>query len=315
MTQASNDGDLPEGAARRVGTGPVGRPLAILALVSVALVLHVVLSAAQPTHAVATAGDPARLDRPLIRDSLVAAALALALIDVIVFVAWLRAGGWGRTRGAARRRAKRPRPPWWVELGLLVMAPVLLVAVLFLVAKNAPLLDNLRAALGLAAATGTAGDAADDGGIMWSSVALMLTPMLAALGFVGLRYRHRRVPVRGDRPSTMAWAGSTGGSGRAELGLDDLVAEADPRQAVLRAFRVFENHGASLDLDDAPSDTPREFAHRYAERTGDHRRPPALTALFERARFSRHTIARRDRDEAIDLTRRMVRPTDHRDEP
>jgi hypothetical protein len=83
--------------------------------------------------------------------------------------------------------------------------------------------------------------------------------------------------------------------------LDDLRAEKDPRRAVIRAFRRLEKTFAAHRVTREASETPREYVDRALDRLGvsvaSTRR---LTALYERAKFSRHAIDAAMKDDAIE---------------
>jgi hypothetical protein len=83
--------------------------------------------------------------------------------------------------------------------------------------------------------------------------------------------------------------------------LDDLRAEADPRKAVIAAYSRMERSLASFGLPRRPFEAPVEYLSRVLEelRSGS---PAArrLTHLFERAKFSQHTIDLGMKEEAID---------------
>jgi hypothetical protein len=83
--------------------------------------------------------------------------------------------------------------------------------------------------------------------------------------------------------------------------LDDLRAEADPRKAVIAAYSRMERSLASFGLPRRPFEAPVEYLGRVLEelRSGS---PAArrLTHLFERAKFSQHSIDAGMKEEAID---------------
>jgi hypothetical protein len=83
--------------------------------------------------------------------------------------------------------------------------------------------------------------------------------------------------------------------------LDDLRAEQDPRKAVIAAYSRMERSLATFGLPRRPFEAPGEYLTRVLEelRSGS---PAArrLTELFERAKFSQHTIDAAMKDEAID---------------
>ncbi|HEV8424740.1 MAG TPA: DUF4129 domain-containing protein [Actinomycetes bacterium] len=90
--------------------------------------------------------------------------------------------------------------------------------------------------------------------------------------------------------------------------LDDLEREPDPRRAVIAAWARMERGLAAVGFPRRAAEAPFEYAARvleaaWASPTSVHR----LTDLFERAKFSHHTIDRADRDAAIAALRAVRR--------
>lgn len=83
--------------------------------------------------------------------------------------------------------------------------------------------------------------------------------------------------------------------------LDDLRAEKDPRKAVIAAYSRMERSLASFGLPRRPFEAPVEYLSRVLEelRSGSSA-ARRLTHLFERAKFSQHSIDPAMKDEAID---------------
>jgi hypothetical protein len=82
--------------------------------------------------------------------------------------------------------------------------------------------------------------------------------------------------------------------------LDGLCADADPRRAIIGCYRSFERAAAGSRVERRPWDTPLEFMREVLSRLPLPR--PALgtlTGLFERARFSHHSLGPRERDLAL----------------
>ncbi|HXV03701.1 MAG TPA: DUF4129 domain-containing protein [Gaiellaceae bacterium] len=83
--------------------------------------------------------------------------------------------------------------------------------------------------------------------------------------------------------------------------LDDLRAEPDPRKAVIACYSKMERSLASYGLPRHPFEAPEEYLGRVLDelQSGS---PAArrLTRLFERAKFSEHSIDTSMKDEAID---------------
>jgi hypothetical protein len=82
--------------------------------------------------------------------------------------------------------------------------------------------------------------------------------------------------------------------------LDDLHRERDPRRAVIAAYARMERSLGSYGLPRRPAEAPLEYLGRVlAELTGSAGAARRLTALFERAKFSEHSIDGRMKEDAI----------------
>lgn len=83
--------------------------------------------------------------------------------------------------------------------------------------------------------------------------------------------------------------------------LDDLRAERDPRRAVIGAYARMERSLAAAGLPRGTSEAPEEYLERVLDEVAVSPRVAGrLTALFARARFSRHDVDPEMKDEAID---------------
>jgi hypothetical protein len=82
--------------------------------------------------------------------------------------------------------------------------------------------------------------------------------------------------------------------------LEDLRAERDPRRAVIAAYARMERILAAHGIPRRRFEAPNEYLARVLGELSAGRAAEQLTALFERARFSTHTIDRSMKDEAID---------------
>ena len=86
-----------------------------------------------------------------------------------------------------------------------------------------------------------------------------------------------------------------------ERTIADLRAEPDPRTAVIAAYAQMERALADVDLQRRPDEAPREYLGRVLPDVGAQTASVTrLTSLFERAKFSPHTIDAAMKDEAID---------------
>ena len=82
--------------------------------------------------------------------------------------------------------------------------------------------------------------------------------------------------------------------------LDDLVAEPDPRRAIVAAYARWEKLLAAHGLPRRASEAPLEYLTRVLDELQVSGGPAlALTDLFERAKFSPHVLGRSAKEEAI----------------
>jgi uncharacterized membrane protein len=121
---------------------------------------------------------------------------------------------------------------------------------------------------------------------------------LGALGAISLAVlvgrRARRREDSSDRDMAEALAAVL------DDALADLLAERDLRRATIAAYARMERLLAARDIGRRPSEAPFEYLSRVLlELDASAAAVFELTALFERAKFSRHTIDEGMRDEAI----------------
>jgi len=86
-----------------------------------------------------------------------------------------------------------------------------------------------------------------------------------------------------------------------EESLESLRQEPDPRRAIIRCYRRFEQVLARSGLARAPWKTPTEFLRQTLRRFALPAEPvTTLTSLFEVSRFSHHSIGAAERDVAVE---------------
>jgi hypothetical protein len=127
----------------------------------------------------------------------------------------------------------------------------------------------------------------------WVPVIVVSALAAAALGAGGLMLARRRgaAPTRQVAHALALSLDET---------LDDLRADLDPRAAVIAAYAHMERVLARFGLPRSPAEAPREYLRRVLPGVGAGADSvERLTALYERARFSRHEIDGGMRDEAI----------------
>jgi hypothetical protein len=133
----------------------------------------------------------------------------------------------------------------------------------------------------------------------WEVVAVLAAAGAVAVGTGVVRRRRRaaRARVVDDLESTLADV--------VDDTLEDLRAEPDPRRAVVAAYARMERALSAYGLPRRRAEAPLEFLDR-ASRELHERHPPArrllfeLTHLFERAKFSPHTVDAEMKDDAIE---------------
>jgi hypothetical protein len=123
-------------------------------------------------------------------------------------------------------------------------------------------------------------------------VAGLVVVAMAAIVAAGLLAdRRRRVPPRTPAERLVELLDDT---------LDDIERDPDPRRAVIAAWARMERGLAAAGLPRTPAEAPFEYVARVL--SASEVRPDSvhrLTDLFERAKFSRHTIDHAMRQDAV----------------
>jgi hypothetical protein len=128
----------------------------------------------------------------------------------------------------------------------------------------------------------------------WAPVIVVSSLVVLALAAAGwmLLQRRRSAP----RPERLA----AGIAVALERTIADLRAEPDPRRAVIAAYAQMERALAEAGLPRNAAEAPREYLGRVLPTLGARTRSvERMTGLFERAKFSPHTIDAAMKEEAI----------------
>lgn len=214
-----------------------------------------------------------------------------------------------RAAGAAAKQKQRAHTPWWANvLGLAVMAGMFVLQVVVVLAYVAEIQRLAAQANGngdpgapSGPDPGALGPAARD--LTSLTIALAIVTILAVVlvAFaIRLRLRDDRIDGAGRderQASTLA---------AAELSLEALRGEPDPRRAVIAAYAAMERSLSSAGFGRRRSEAPLEYLRRVlAAPTQVAEELATLTHLFQHAKFSRHVVDDSMRTGAINALERI----------
>ena len=194
------------------------------------------------------------------------------------------------------RRTEKSRLPWEVRV-LLVFVPIMVVAFALAAARHAS--ETGRQPSGVAPGQPVAvPDVASSGGAELVLIAV-------AVGFAGFLVAavllKRTAAVEVLEPAAANLAAVV-----LDEGLDALLAESDPRRAVIGSYVAMERAMARTGWARRPHEAPTEHLARVLgvapSRAHD---LEELVDLYELARFSEHTVTPAMRDAAVDSVRRL----------
>jgi hypothetical protein len=262
---------------------PAGGRRALLAALALLLVACVGLGSTTPLWDI---GGPPRLADPedYAGDALLVGFVLLAVLPFVVPL----------IRRRRRRRFPEPDPdlepvrlPWWgrVLRALAIAAVVFLALLLLSLFPGSERADESAEPRPMPTGPETSPQPTDPGGlppVHWWGILLLALVGLAAAAAVW-RLRDPRVEEDPEEPDELVAA--------VELSLEDLEHEPDPRRAVIRAYARMERALDAYGLARRPSETALEYLARALTSLRVGRASvERLTALFERAKFSRHEI-------------------------
>jgi membrane protease YdiL (CAAX protease family) len=277
-----------------VTESPLTRLARALLLTAAAVVLVGLVAVSASGYRIA--GSSSSQTSPYAVDTIVSVLLALYLVGaIVVFVALFWAGL--DVRRAQKPAANRQRTFRMVAGAIIVAVGLAIAAGRFHFFFHPPkphltsaqqAIENARRAKGGSSTT--------------HQTQVRLAPFLlvigaAAIAFAGLllaeRGRGRRLPGESLPSEELA--------GVLDETLDDLLAEPDPRRAVIAAYARMERAFAAHGVPRRQFEAPHEYLGRVlAEATGGGRGAARLTELFERARFSPHEVDSAMKNDAIE---------------
>ena len=275
--------------------GPLTRLARALLLAAAAVVLVGLVAVSAGGYRIA--GSNSSQTSPYAVDTIVSVVLALYLVGAIVVFAALFWAGLD-VRRAQKPAANRQRTFRMVVGAIVVAASLAFVAGRlhhFFFHPSKPPLTSAQQAIANARR-------AQGGSSTKRQPQVRLTPFLLVIGAAGIAFaglllaergRGRRLPNESLPSEELA--------GVLDETLDDLLAETDPRRAVIAAYARMERAFAAHGVPRRQFEAPHEYLGRVlAEATGGGRGAARLTALFERARFSPHEVDLAMRNDAIE---------------
>jgi len=236
---------------------------------------------------------------------LYSALLGLATIALCVIVYLLFSGGMRGGREETPTRVQQLRFAWWVHaLALLFLAALIAgIVVAFIYLRKSGGSPEMLMQPGMPGPSeplpgvNQIDDPATTAAAKWTFIGVLAAAALGGMVLAWLRWRRRRA---------LAWSPGAPMTKRQELrgiveaSLEDLEREPDARTAVIRAYVGMEGVLAKHGLGRRPHEAPLEYLTRWlasldVSRSAGER----LTALFQDARFSAHTIGFEMKRDAI----------------
>jgi hypothetical protein len=194
-------------------------------------------------------------------------------------------------------RVKKSRLPWAART-LLFLLPFMVLA--FLIAASRRLADGSSRPAGPVPAgplVPVIPSGGSDVGLFVACVAVALTAALVGAAL----FRNPGSAARPPRASTQEAAAEI-----LDEGLGALLAERDPRRAVIAAYVAMERSMARRGWARRPHEAPTEYLARVLGVAPSRARDlDELVGLYEFARFSEHDVTASMRDAAVDSVRRL----------
>lgn len=246
--------------------------------------------------------------------------LTLFALAAAIFLSHVVRRGWtkrppGEDEAVASGVEQR-RAPMWLRIVRQFVALGYFVLLAYLLSRGGLTLDALMA-LGV----GSVGFGGGDGAgsivpnapplVTWSFGILAIAAGAGALALavwvaLGVKRGQREEETEDSVPVPLAAA--------VDDSAEDLRTEPDARRAIVRSYARFERAAAEVGVPRPAASTPMEFMREALRRLPSAGNAvPALTRLFELARFSHHPMGSSERDRAIaalDEIRAAMRPTE-----
>jgi Domain of unknown function (DUF4129) len=282
--------------------GASNRAKAAITTLALGVVAVVVAIAARAPLSESTPVDATALQTPTAAVFTLIAGIGIVMLGALAILVW-----------SGRRRKDDPPehepPPFevhWIWQVLAILLPLALAAALVVAAVTGSRLRGKQPGSGSTFLTGGSGSTFLTGGsgtssgaargfvvpawLPWTALGIVAVAVIA--GIVVLWVRRPR------RESTTPEAGATRVA--VDAAIDALDSEADPRRAVIAAYRAMQRALGEHGVARRPAEAPREYLQRVLVASqANEREAKTLTGLFEEARYSTHPIPERFRELAL----------------
>jgi Domain of unknown function (DUF4129) len=278
------------------------RARAAIAALALGVVAVVVALAARAPLSRSTPVDARALQTPTVAVFTLIAGIGIVMLGAVAILIW-----------SGRRRKDDPpeheTPPMevhWIWKVLATLVPFALGAALVVAAvtgskpgQNGPRFAGTFVTGGSGPATGST--AAARGFVVpswlpWTVLGVVVIAVFAGAVVLWLNRSQRQSTT----PETSA------ASAAVDAAIGALDAEADPRRAVIAAYRAMQRTLAEHGVARLPTEAPREYLQRVLTASrGNEREAKTLTGLFEEARYSTHPIPERLREVALSALRSL----------
>ncbi|MGD0018039.1 MAG: DUF4129 domain-containing protein [Candidatus Limnocylindrales bacterium] len=266
------------------------RVLRLVAVAALVLVAAIAIGAASRPHSVELSLSAPQLGEVAVLAVLVLAGAVGVLMGSSLVSIWIL------PRAGVPRQGGRSRLPWGVQVVLFLLP---LMAIAFLIASAGHLSGAGRQPPGMLPVhpvVATDSGAAGGADLFLACLGVALAGFLVAAVLFG---RARPVTLVGTAPQESVTA-------ILDEGLGALLAEHDPRKAVIAAYVAMERSMDRKGWARRPHEAPTEYLARVLRVAPSRAQDlDELVSLYEFARFSEHIVTSAMRDAAVDSVRRL----------
>jgi Domain of unknown function (DUF4129) len=281
------------------------RARAAIAALALGVVAVVVAVAARAPLSRSTPVDGRALQTPTAAVFTLIAGIGIVLIGAVVMLIWS-----GRRRKDDPPELERtPIEVHWIWKVLAIALPFAVGAALIAAAATGTRRALTGPAFGGTFATGGSGalpGRPSDGAtgfvvpswLPWTVLGIVAVAVLAGVVVLWFRRSRRAAAAAAEEASATRAA--------VDAAIGALDSEADPRQAVIAAYRAMQRTLSEHGVARSATEAPREYLRRVLVASqANEREAKTLTGLFEEARYSTHPIPERLRELALAALRSL----------